>query len=115
MTDEKIAEFCHEVNRHYSRIFMDDNSHKPWAEAPDWQKESAISGVTALREDPTLQARNIHELWMQRKLEAGWVYGEVKDGEKKQHPCILPYGELPEAQQMKDEIFMQNVKTLLYR
>jgi len=39
------------------------------------------------------------------KVDSGWVYGEVKDVEKKTHPCIVPYEQLPVEQQSKDYIF----------
>lgn len=31
--------------------------------------------------------------------------GPVKDAEKKEHPCIVPYDQLPLDQRMKDYIF----------
>lgn len=42
---------------------------------------------------------------MAHKRADGWVYREVKDTDKKTHPCMLPYWELPPAQQIKDAIF----------
>jgi len=45
MTTETIAVVCHEANRAYcSRI--GDDSQPPWCDAPEWQKMSAITGVT---------------------------------------------------------------------
>jgi hypothetical protein len=49
---------------------------------------------------------------MKEKVDLGWVYGEVKDAEKKTHPCILPYDELPLQQRTKDYLFKQVVDSL---
>ena len=41
-------------------------------------------------------ARNVHEVWAESRISQGWVYGEQRDDEKKTHPCLVPYEELPE-------------------
>jgi hypothetical protein len=55
----------------------------------------------------------LHTLWMEEKTHNGWVYGETKDPEKKTHPCMLPYTELPEAQRVKDMLFHHTVSCML--
>ena len=45
---EYIAKVCHEVNRAYC-MSQGDGSQPRWEDAPDWQKQSAISGVTPAR------------------------------------------------------------------
>jgi hypothetical protein len=104
MTDEQVARICHEANRAYCQT-LGDGSQVPWDEAPDWQKQSCINGVAFHRKCPTAQPRDSHVSWMDEKRRDGWVYGPVKDAEKKQHPCMVPYHELPEAQQHKDALF----------
>ncbi|MCS6958407.1 MAG: RyR domain-containing protein, partial [Aquificaceae bacterium] len=50
-------------------------------------------------EDPKLieaMAEELHNLWMEEKLSQGWTYGPVRDNEKKTHPNLVPYEELPE-------------------
>jgi hypothetical protein len=42
----------------------------------------------------------------------GWKYGPVKDPEKKEHPCFVPYDRLPTEQKAKDYIFGAVVKSL---
>jgi hypothetical protein len=46
-----------------------------------------------------------HESWLAEKEATGWKYGPVKDADKKEHPCFVPYNELPPAQQSKDYLF----------
>jgi hypothetical protein len=99
-----IAQLAHEVNRAYCAALGDD-SQKPWADAPDWQKNSAITGVELHLADPNAGAEASHVSWMAQKLEEGWVYGEEKNEEAKTHPCLVPFDELPVEHQAKDFLF----------
>ena len=47
-------------------------------------------------------AENTHDVWAKGRMEEGWVYGEVKDSEKKTTPLLIPYGDLPENEKMYD-------------
>lgn len=51
-----------------------------------------------------------HDSWLKEKREQGWKYGPVKDADKKEHPCFVPYDELPVEQRTKDYIFSAIVK-----
>ena len=111
MTKEQIAQVAHEVNRAYC-IAIGDNSQLVWQEAPQWQKDSAILGVTFHMEHPDAGPDASHNSWMQQKIETGWQYGEVKDEVKKTHPCIMPFTQLPKEQKAKDYLFRQVVHSL---
>lgn len=107
--EERVARICHEVNRAYCES-LGDESQLPWDKAPGWQKASALSGVVFHLGKPDSKPSDSHENWMKEKLEQGWTYGEVKDVEKKTHPCLLPYEQLPVAQQTKDKLFIAVVR-----
>ena len=47
-------------------------------------------------------ARNVHEVWAQGRIEQGWRYGEERNDEKKTHPCLIPYDQLPEIEKEYD-------------
>ena len=108
---EEIAKVCHEANRGYCKALGDD-SQLPWDEAPQWAKTSAINGVRFHLDNPNAGPSGSHENWLKEKEKEGWKYGEVKDPEKKEHPCYVPYDQLPKEQQAKDYIFTSIVKTL---
>lgn len=108
---EEIARVCHEVNLAYCQA-LGDTSQLPWAEAPDWQKQSAIKGVMHHIAKPDSTPADSHNSWLEEKLQTGWKYGPTKDPEKKEHPCFLPYGDLPKEQQAKDFIFRAVVRAL---
>lgn len=112
LTVTQIAEVCHEANRAYCRA-IGDNSQLPWSEAPEWQRKSAISGVEFVKSNPDAPASANHDSWLAEKLKDGWIYGAVKDSDKKTHPCCVPYAELPIEQQAKDYLFRAVATSLL--
>lgn len=101
---EAFARVCHEVNRAYC-VALGDYTQPAWEDAPDWQKESARDGVRFHIEHPEAGPEASHESWLAGKTDDGWVYGPVKDAVLKQHPCIVPFDQLPREQQAKDYIF----------
>lgn len=107
-----IAQVCHEANRAYCAAIGDD-SQSPWENAPEWQMDSAVSGVQKIADGEITAPEQSHEGWSAHKLAEGWKYGEVKDPEAKTHPCLVPFGELPLEQQLKDRLFFSIAKTLL--
>lgn len=104
MTPVQIAQVAHEVNRAYCASIGDD-SQPAWADAPEWQRASALAGVEMHLANPDATPEQSHESWMAQKTADGWTYGEVKNAELKQHPCFMPYADLPAAQKSKDYLF----------
>lgn len=104
MKPEQIAQIAHDVNRAYCAS-LGDNSVPAWAEAPESHRASLIAGVNMHLANPDATPEQSHESWLQAKLADGWSYGEVKDAEKKVHPCIRGYAELPAEQKAKDYLF----------
>jgi len=47
-------------------------------------------------------AENVHDTWAKGRMDAGWTYGPVRDDAKKQHPCLVPYADLPETEKSYD-------------
>lgn len=113
MTPEQIAKVAHEVNRAYC-LALGDTSQVAWEDAPQWQRDSAINGVNFHLANPTAGPDHSHNEWLKEKQEAGWKYGPVKDAEKKEHPCFVPYEELPVEQQAKDYLFRAVVHELAH-
>lgn len=109
---DSIAKVCHEANKAYCES-IGDFTQKPWDDAPAWQRESALSGVTFHAENPLSSARGSHENWLREKTVAGWKWGPVKNEETKEHPCFIPYDDLPIEQRKKDALFVAIVKALL--
>ena len=107
-----IARVCHEANAALC-LSQGDTSQPSWEDAPDWQKESAVAGVRFHLENPGAPASSSHESWLAHKEADGWKYGKEKNPDKKEHPCMVPFDELPVEQQSKDFIFRQLVHSLV--
>lgn len=43
-------------------------------------------------------SKNVHDVWSQNRMDEGWTYGPVRNDEKKETPCLVPYEELPEIE-----------------
>lgn len=114
-SDEQIetaARVAHEVNRAYCQS-IGDFSQPAWADAPQWQKESALAGVRQIALNPETTPEQSHEGWLKMKADDGWEYGEIKNPELKQHPCFVPYAQLPQEQRVKDALFGAGVRAAL--
>lgn len=111
ITKEDIARTAHEVNKAYCEA-LGDNSQPAWEDAPEWQRESARMGVDLhTMGDFGPEASHIIS-WMRQKEDDGWVYGPVKNPDKKEHHCMVPFDQLPREQQAKDFIFRGVVHAL---
>lgn len=107
-----IAHVCHEANRAL-QIEQNDPTipvSPLWEELDEETRNSAISGVQGIIGGNTPEQS--HEGWMAFKIEHGWTLGPVKDEEKKEHPLLVPYADLPGSQQIKDHLFSNIVLAL---
>ena len=109
LTIENVAAICHAAN-HELCLGQGDGSQLPWHEAPHWAKQSAIDGVEFHLNNPEATPSASHENWLAHKEADGWRYGVMKNAITKEHPCMVPYDELPAEQQLKDYLFMAIVK-----
>lgn len=109
--EEVIARVCHEANAAWCRTHG-DMSQLTWESAAQWQRDSAVAGVQFALANPDAPASAQHDAWSADKIAAGWKYGPVKDAEKKAHPCLVAFEELPPPQQAKDRLFRAIVHAL---
>lgn len=109
---DSIAAVTHAANKAWCEQ-LGDNSQAEWKDAPDWQRASAINGVEFHLANPDASASASHDNWLAEKKADGWTYGTVKDPEKKQHPCMVPFVDLPFAQQTKDRLFRSIVHAII--
>ncbi|MDR2425515.1 MAG: Ryanodine receptor Ryr [Prevotellaceae bacterium] len=58
-------------------------------------------------------AENVHDVWAASRIADGWTYGSVRNDELKQHPCLVPYNELPESEKEYDrKTAMETLKVI---
>lgn len=108
----RAAQAAHDANRVLC-LALGDTSQPKWENAPEWQRKSALLGVEQISAHPETTPEQSHEGWLAVKRDDGWKYGPVKNPETKEHPCFVPYGELPENQRLKDEMFGLVVRAVL--
>lgn len=124
-SNEALAMACHCAWYAYTVLGLGEEGDV-WSKAPQWQKDSILNGVefwnkqllylaegTAIHEAIAALAPLSHENWMELKEKEGWTYGPTKDPSNKQHPCMVPYADLPADQKKKDEVVLQAYLTFL--
>jgi hypothetical protein len=61
-----------------------------------------------------LLAKNTHEVWARQRMTEGWTYGLRRDDAKKEHPCLVPYEQLPDSEKEYDRnTALETVKLIL--
>lgn len=104
-----ISRVCHEANRAYC-LMTGDPGLPAWDELEETYRESTRCGVRQALAGGSPESS--HSGWMMERLNAGWVYGPVLDRAAKIHPNLVPYDQLPEAQQRKDALFLGIVEAI---
>lgn len=105
----QTAQACHEINRIYCAAIGDD-SQPPWDEAPDWQRVSAVEAVESVLKNPDQTPEDQHNAWMRHKYLEGWVYGPEKNADRKTHPCLVSYSQLPASERAKDDLLLAVIR-----
>ena len=105
-----ISIACHEVNRAWC-VAHNDLSQPPYEELDDEAKASSLAGVRGVLEDDNTPEQS-HQSWLAFKRAHGWTYGPVKDPERKLHPCMVAYDDLPHQQKYKDHLFVNTVRQM---
>jgi len=103
LNSTQIAEMLNSVT---SQIPRPDGS-KPlaWDDLTDNQRFHAAKAVEEIYSSPKRSAEELHTLWMAPLVESGWEYGDTYDHDNKKHPCMVPFGDLPESEICKDKIW----------
>lgn len=61
-----------------------------------------------------LLARNAHDVWAKERMKQGWIYGVARNDEAKEHPCLIPYEDLPESEKAYDRnTAMETLKVIV--
>lgn len=106
LSAEAIARVCHEANRAVQLEQADPRIAvaAPWDDCGDEMRASAVDGVRFLLTTGAGPEAS-HENWVRFKLLHGWRWGPVKDEERKRHPLLVSYADLPAEQRAKEALF----------
>lgn len=57
---------------------------------------------------------NVHEVWAAGRIAEGWTWGPERDDEKKHHPGLVAYEDLPESEREYDRhTAVETIKLIL--
>lgn len=116
---EAAAHAAYEANRAYcaaigqlSRLsWADSEKWRPWASALERQRSSARSRARVAISGNTPERS--HERWLAEKAAAGWKYGPTRNQKAKEHPCCVPYEDLPPEDKRKNRIYVAVVQSMI--
>ena len=109
---DQIARVCHEANRMVQRVIGEPMS-PVWDELPEWMRERNISWVEKICKGMMFSPAESHDSWVREMESLGWKHGPMKDEDMKEHPCLVPYEQLPQGQRMKDQVFWEIVQLMM--
>ena len=88
---------------------MSDDTYTP--QPLDTSRIQLSDEIAALVE---VFAENNHEIWARERVNQGWKHGPTRDDVKREHPCLLPFKDLPESEKAMDrKAAIETIKTLV--
>lgn len=112
-SDVEIAQMYHAFNLGHQAVAGDDMPAPPWHSLPRSSREVAIRAVGRIRHGAVTTPAEHHEHWYDTMRARGYTWGAEKDHERKTHPALLHWGELPELYRTKARMFVVIVQGLL--
>jgi len=110
MDFETITKFIYEAARKEAEWSKRSIVPEAWEDRDEKFKKQMIDVVRRYIESDQLPSpEEAHNSWMKAYLDMGWKYGEARDTEKKTHPDLLPFDQLPRDERDKDAIFLSLV------
>ena len=70
--------------------------------SPDPIDTSSVSLGPELMRLAERLAENTHDVWARERIAQGWKYGPSRRADIKEHPCLVPYAQLSEAEKDYD-------------
>lgn len=75
---------------------------------------SRIALNPEIEELTELLAKNAHDNWARQRMVEGWQYGPSRDDTRKEHPCLVPYEQLPDSEKEYDrKSAMETLKAII--
>jgi ryanodine receptor 2 len=65
----------------------------------DTSKVELTPEILALTEQ---LAEHAHDVWARKRMAEGWTFGKERNDARKEHPCLIPYEDLPDSERAYD-------------
>jgi hypothetical protein len=103
----KITELIYEATRLEATWSKRSIVPEKWEERDEKFRKQMIEMVEKyLKMEQLPTPEEAHNSWMKSYLEMGWKYGAKRDTEKKTHPDLVSFYDLPKDERDKDAIFL---------
>lgn len=73
------------------------------------------AGFAFSEDELEVLARAEHERWSEDRRRAGWTYAAVRDNDRRRHPALVPWDELPEHEKAKNRESSSELPAVLAR
>jgi hypothetical protein len=100
-----IAKVIHSANRAYVDAIGGRAVNLTWEEIREEERQGLIKAVASMIVNPQLPETS-HEQWCLAREKEGWTKDVRYDYNRKTHPNLIPYDQLPLEEQFKDHMFM---------
>jgi hypothetical protein len=47
-------------------------------------------------------AEHVHDVWAKQRMKEGWTFGDERSDKARQHPDLVPFGDLPDTEKDYD-------------
>lgn len=75
---------------------------------------TAVELTEDIRQLTERLAEHTHDTWATQRLADGWRFGPLRDDAKLEHPCLIPYAELPDSEKEYDrQTALQTLKAII--
>ena len=105
MKEEKITELVYEAARLEAEWSKRSIVPEKWEDRDEKFRNQMINVVKKYLSQENLPTpEEAHNSWMDAYFKMGWKYGKERDVDKKTHPDLLPFYNLPQDERDKDAI-----------
>ena len=99
-----LSKLCYETIRGYSKSINEEHLEE-WNKTSDEVKNLVLQEVIHNLSNEDVSIEEVHNRWCKSMEEDGWVFGELVDYDKKEHPNLVDYNDLKTEQKSKYYIF----------
>ena len=101
---KEVAREAYEVNRIFCSV-MGDGTRPEWENISEENRNQFVTEVLEISAFPDMTFEKYCEDRFCAMGRSGWKHGPIENAEIKEHPYMLPYAQLPQKRQIKEQVF----------
>ena len=106
-----FAQVAHQQNQAY-KAAIGQPLEGSWSQMDSTGQQFVLDKVRYYLMNSHAVVSSLHDDWAYSQFNNGWAFGESLDEEKRTHPLLVLFSELPLTRQIEDLMFMQTVYAL---